>query len=113
LKVPRLKETVTPAGKLYNWNIVSDMYNKIDIPIENDHKSLIIAGDLDITHVLLTSVFKNCGEFILREHNKVSIFLYLIYVLATIKTFKQSKYWIQKEVQTYLTKILISLIWLW
>jgi len=74
LRIPRLKETVTPAGKLYNWNIVSDIYKNVDVKIENDVKSLIIAGDLDMTNELLRTTYKNCQEFTIREHNKVKHF---------------------------------------
>ena len=70
-KLPRLKETVAPAGKLYNWNTVCDLYKTIDVKIEQDVKSLIIAGDLDMLNEVLRQVFQKCSEYILRKHENV------------------------------------------
>ena len=69
-KLPRLKETVTPAGKLYNWNTLADLYKTIDVKIDNDVKSLIIAGDLDMMNELLRQVYRNCGEYAIRHHEQ-------------------------------------------
>jgi len=33
-KLPRLKETVTPAGKLYNWNTLTDLFKTVDVKLE-------------------------------------------------------------------------------
>lgn len=59
---------MAPAGKLYNWNAICDVYKTIDVIVEADVKSLIIAGDLDMMNELLRMVFNNCSEYILRKH---------------------------------------------
>ena len=62
---------MAPAGKLYNWNTICDVYKTIDVRIEADVKSLIIAGDLDMLNEVLRQVYRNCGEYKLqsRESN--------------------------------------------
>ena len=40
-----LKEINTPSARLYNWNILSECFKKLNIYLEPDIKSLIIAGD--------------------------------------------------------------------
>jgi len=69
-KLPRLKETVTPAGKLYNWNTLTDLFKTIDVKLEQDVKSLIIAGDLDMMNEVLRQLFRNCGEYVLRHREQ-------------------------------------------
>ena len=58
---------MSPAGKLYNWNALCDVYRTVDVKIEQDVKSLIIAGDLDMMNEILRQVYRNCSEYVLRK----------------------------------------------
>jgi hypothetical protein len=58
---------VTPAGKLYNWNTLTDLFKTVDVKLEQDVKSLIIAGDLDMMNEVLRLIYRNCGEYVLRR----------------------------------------------
>ena len=58
---------MTPAGKLYNWNILTDLFKTVDVKLEQDVKSLIIAGDLDMMNEVLRLIYRNCGEYVLRR----------------------------------------------
>ena len=75
VKLPRLKETVAPAGKLYNWNTICDIYKTIDVSITADMKSLIIAGDLDMLNEVLRQVYRNCGEYKLVSRDATNVHL--------------------------------------
>ena len=39
-----LKDTNSKASRLYNWTILAENYNKINIEINTDLKNLLIAG---------------------------------------------------------------------
>ncbi len=39
---------MTPAAKLYNWNVVTKALDIYGVKLEDDVKSLIIAGDLQM-----------------------------------------------------------------
>ena len=45
-KFDTLKETNTPSSRLYNWNFLSDILEKLNLNIDPDIKSLLIAGFL-------------------------------------------------------------------
>ena len=40
-----MKNSLAPAARLFNWNIISEELDKIGIILETDKKSLCIAGD--------------------------------------------------------------------
>ena len=48
-----MKASNTPQVKLFNWNILIKELKKLDIQVDPDTKSLIIAGDLPFTNELV------------------------------------------------------------
>lgn len=46
-----------PAGKLYNWTIIAKKLEQFDIIIDQDLKTLLMAGDLEIIHEVLKDVY--------------------------------------------------------
>lgn len=63
-----MKDSITPATKVYNWNLISKALESAGIPLEEDLKSLIIAGDLQIIVETLQQIYnavtttKNASE---------------------------------------------------
>ena len=47
---------MTPSAKLYNWNVVTRALDIYGVKLEDDIKSLIIAGDLQIIVEMLQQV---------------------------------------------------------
>ena len=41
-----LKQVTSPSTKLYNWNIISRAMDGMGIPLNQDYKSLIVAGEI-------------------------------------------------------------------
>ena len=56
--IDSLKNAITPASKLYNWNIICEALKKMNIAVDQDIKSLVVAGDLDLINELLREVYK-------------------------------------------------------
>jgi len=56
-----LKEVSSPAGKLYNWNILTKQLSNLEIEVDRDIKSLIIAGDLEMINEVLKQIYKRYG----------------------------------------------------
>ena len=54
----QFKDADSPAAKLYNWNIITDFLLKINFKLDNDIKSLIIAGDTDMIIELLKDLYE-------------------------------------------------------
>ena len=52
-----LKSQTTPHAKLYNWNVLSDAYKRLNIPIDPDLKNLIIGGDNEMVHEYLKEIY--------------------------------------------------------
>ena len=52
-----LKSTTTASGKLYNWSILCDIFKKLNIPIDSQIKSLIVAGDIHLLNEILKELF--------------------------------------------------------
>ena len=52
-----LKEFSTPTSRLYNWNILTDAYQAINVEIKPDVKSLIVAGDRGIVVAFLKEIY--------------------------------------------------------
>ena len=48
-----LKEIHTPAAKLYNWSLLAESFKQYHIVIDDDLKTLLIAGDLEIIYEIL------------------------------------------------------------
>ena len=48
----------TPGIRLYNWNLVSDTFNKLNIPFDNDIKGLIIQGDKEMINEVLKDIME-------------------------------------------------------
>lgn len=53
-----LKHATTPAAKLYNWNILTQVLAMFNIPLDPDTKSLIIAGDREMLIEVLSQIFE-------------------------------------------------------
>ena len=48
----------TPAAKLFNWNKLQDIYRKhLNIILDQDLKSLIVAGDSMMINDFLKEIF--------------------------------------------------------
>ena len=56
-KIDSLKNATTPASKLYNWNLICEALKKLNIIIDQDVKSLIVAGDLDLINEVLREIY--------------------------------------------------------
>ena len=56
--IDSLKNNSTPASKLYNWNIICEALKKMNVAVDQDIKSLVVAGDLDLINELLREVYK-------------------------------------------------------
>lgn len=54
--VEGLKTAMTPSSKLYNWNVIFTSLKKIGINVEQDVKSLIVAGDADMINDILRDI---------------------------------------------------------
>lgn len=55
--VASMKASNTPQVKLFNWNIIIKQLSKLDIQVDNDTKSLVIAGDLPFTNEVLVQLY--------------------------------------------------------
>ena len=55
-KLSQIKKATTAPAKLFNWNLILKEVVKLDIQIDSDTRSLIIAGDLDIISDLLKQI---------------------------------------------------------
>ncbi len=58
-----LKDSMTPAAKLYNWNVITKALEVYGVHTEDDVKSLIVAGDLQLLVDLLQQVREKEAEF--------------------------------------------------
>ena len=61
--IDALKDSMTPAAKLYNWNVITKALDAYDVHEEDDVKNLIVAGDLQLLVELLEQIRKKEGEF--------------------------------------------------
>jgi hypothetical protein len=57
-EINTLKKASTPAARLYNWNILSQALSLFHISLDQDTKSLIIAGDREMLTEVLTQIFE-------------------------------------------------------
>jgi hypothetical protein len=48
LNLDKLKDSNTPATRLYNWNIIAEAMKRLNFRLDNDIKSLIVGGDIDM-----------------------------------------------------------------
>ena len=62
--IDSLKNATTPASKLYNWNIICESLKKLNIIIDQDVKSLIVAGDLDLINEVLREIYKSHSNIV-------------------------------------------------
>jgi len=63
-QIKNLKEINTPASKISNWNILSDVYRKLRINLDADIKSLVISGDYEMMHEILKEVYANVYTYL-------------------------------------------------
>ena len=56
--IPSTSDTLSPAAKLYNWNLIIKCLDSLHLSIDSDMKALIVAGDrqliTEILHTLYT-----------------------------------------------------------
>jgi hypothetical protein len=53
-----MKNQQTPGVKLFNWNILQDAFQKINLPLDNDIKNLIVQGDTEMMNELLKDMME-------------------------------------------------------
>jgi len=58
-----MKDSMTPAAKLYNWSIITKALEVYGVHIEEEVKSLIVAGDLQLIVELLTQIKQKENDF--------------------------------------------------
>ncbi|OMJ70384.1 hypothetical protein SteCoe_31656 [Stentor coeruleus] len=56
-EINTLKQALTPAAKLYNWNILSQALQLFNINLDPDTKSLIIGGDREMLIEVLNQLY--------------------------------------------------------
>ncbi|CAD8109737.1 unnamed protein product [Paramecium sonneborni] len=54
----QMKNQLTPGVKLFNWNILQDAFQKINLPLDNDIKNLIVNGDTEMMNELLKDMME-------------------------------------------------------
>ena len=52
-----LKTATNASSKLYNWNVICDTLKRLNIDIDQDVKSLILAGDTDMINDILRELY--------------------------------------------------------
>ncbi|OMJ86867.1 hypothetical protein SteCoe_11498 [Stentor coeruleus] len=57
-EINTLKQALTPAAKLYNWNILSQALQLFNINLDPDTKSLIIGGDREMLIEVLNQLYE-------------------------------------------------------
>ena len=55
--IASMKAGNKPSAKLYNWNLLVKELAKIDIEVDSDTKSLIVAGDTEFIYEILHQVY--------------------------------------------------------
>ncbi|KAL4496244.1 hypothetical protein ABPG72_012981 [Tetrahymena utriculariae] len=58
-----LKEINSPAARLYNWNILQECFRRLQINLETETKSLIIAGDQDQLSDFIKDIIANVAIY--------------------------------------------------
>lgn len=53
----QLKDMISPAARLYNWNIIADSLSAFGYHIDPDIKSLIVAGDVDMIAEVIKDLY--------------------------------------------------------
>lgn len=56
-EINTLKQALTPAAKLYNWNVLSQALQLFNIHLDPDTKSLIIGGDREMLIEVLNQLY--------------------------------------------------------
>ncbi|CAD8181583.1 unnamed protein product [Paramecium octaurelia] len=56
-KLDTLKDNQQKSSILYNWKILCEEYQKVDIQIDQDTKALILGGDKEMIHQLLLEIY--------------------------------------------------------
>lgn len=56
-EINTLKQALTPAAKLYNWNVLSQALQLFNINLDPDTKSLIIGGDREMLIEVMTQLY--------------------------------------------------------
>ncbi|CAK88326.1 unnamed protein product (macronuclear) [Paramecium tetraurelia] len=56
-KLDTLKDNQQKSSILYNWKILCEEYQKVDIMIDQDTKALILGGDKEMIHSLLLEIY--------------------------------------------------------
>ena len=75
----QLKNANTSAVRLYNWNIIIETLSHLHYEIENDTKTLIVAGDEDVAMQILKDIYSRILML-----DKGIFCSYLIYILLLV-----------------------------
>lgn len=71
-----MKDQNSLGIKLYNWNILSEAFQKLAIPFDNDIKTLIVQGDTEMINEVLKDVIasnlKRSSASYRQEHDLAS-----------------------------------------
>lgn len=51
-----LKDSMTPAAKLFNWNIITKALDAYGVTLNEGEKNLIVAGDLQVLVEMLANI---------------------------------------------------------
>ncbi|EGR33928.1 hypothetical protein IMG5_030700 [Ichthyophthirius multifiliis] len=69
LTIDKLKDSDNPASRLYNWNLINEAMKKMGISLDQDVKSLIVAGDTQ----MLAEVIKDLYDYDDNQLETISI----------------------------------------
>jgi hypothetical protein len=72
-EINSLKNLKSPAAKLYNWKILSSALVLINVKLDPDILSLIVAGDRDMVATLLTDLHQTEQNIKLKSEKKKKI----------------------------------------
>ena len=66
-EINTLKNAANPAARLYNWNILANVFSMFNITLDPDTKSLIIAGDREMLTEVLKQIYQAEHKISARE----------------------------------------------
>ena len=64
VNISKIKNQLSPAAKVFNWNEIQKQLNNLDITLENDIKSLIITGDNELLTTILWDLYQKYVQFV-------------------------------------------------
>ena len=70
-KLDPLKDSFTPAAKLFNWNVVKTALQSYGVRLSDDEKSLVVAGDQQIIVEVLKNIRETTKRFGLERRHSI------------------------------------------